>query len=76
MSDDTQDQPTGAAPDASVSGSGTVSAAAQAAARRSFEAVVVPLINGRRLDETVPGGYYLGVDGRPHDAEGNPLPQR
>ena len=25
---------------------------------------------------TVPGGYYLGTDGKPHDAEGRPLPVR
>lgn len=23
---------------------------------------------------TIPGGYYLGTDGKPHDAHGNPLP--
>ncbi len=25
---------------------------------------------------TIPGGYYIGVDGRPHDAFGNPVPER
>ena len=25
-------------------------------------------------NETIPGGYYIGVDGTPHDANGNPLP--
>ena len=24
-------------------------------------------------NETIPGGYYIGVDGTPHDANGNPL---
>lgn len=23
----------------------------------------------------VPGGYYIGVDGKPHDANGNPIPE-
>ena len=23
---------------------------------------------------TIPGGYYIGTDGKPHDAHGNPLP--
>lgn len=27
----------------------------------------------KRLDETIPGGWYIGADGRPHDAEGRPL---
>lgn len=27
----------------------------------------------RKLDETVPGGYFLGTDGVPHDAEGKPV---
>ena len=25
-------------------------------------------------DETIPGGYYIGVDGTPHDAHGNQIP--
>lgn len=25
---------------------------------------------------TIPGGYYLGTDGKPHDANGKPLPVR
>lgn len=25
------------------------------------------------MAETVPGGYYIGEDGRPHDAMGRPL---
>lgn len=28
---------------------------------------------GIKLDETRPGGYYLGADGKPHDAEGRPI---
>ncbi len=26
-----------------------------------------------KLDETIPGGCYIGVDGKPHDANGLPL---
>lgn len=26
-----------------------------------------------RLDETVPGGRYIGTDGKAHDAHGNPI---
>lgn len=29
--------------------------------------------SGIRHDETVPGGYYIGTDGQPHDAEGRPI---
>ena len=30
--------------------------------------------SGVKLDEAkVPGGYYLGADGQPHDANGNPI---
>ncbi len=25
---------------------------------------------------TIPGGYYIGTDGKPHDAHGNPIPER
>ncbi len=28
------------------------------------------------MSTTVPGGYYLGTDGKPHDADGRPLPVR
>lgn len=24
---------------------------------------------------TIPGGYYIGTDGKPHDANGNPITQ-
>lgn len=27
----------------------------------------------KALNETVAGGHYIGVDGKPHDAEGNPV---
>jgi len=26
-----------------------------------------------RIDETIPGGYYIGADGVPHDAHGRPI---
>ncbi len=26
-----------------------------------------------RIDETIPGGYYIGPDGVPHDAHGRPI---
>lgn len=30
--------------------------------------------SGVKLDEAKrPGGYYIGVDGKPHDAEGRPI---
>ena len=25
------------------------------------------------MAETIPGGYYIGADGKPHDANGNPI---
>lgn len=28
----------------------------------------------KKLDQTQPGGYYIGANGKPHDAEGRPLP--
>ncbi|MDR3572865.1 MAG: hypothetical protein P4L50_03305 [Anaerolineaceae bacterium] len=28
----------------------------------------------KRIDETIPGGRYLGTNGKYHDADGNPLP--
>lgn len=28
---------------------------------------------GKRLDETVPGGWFIGADGVPHDSEGHKL---
>ena len=28
------------------------------------------------MAETIPGGYYLGSDGQPHDANGKPLPKK
>lgn len=27
----------------------------------------------QKPDETIPGGYYIGADGKPHDANGRPL---
>lgn len=29
--------------------------------------------SGVKIDETEPGGKYIGSDGEPHDAEGKPL---
>ena len=29
---------------------------------------------GETMAETIAGGYYIGEDGRPHDAFGRPLP--
>lgn len=29
---------------------------------------------GETMAETIAGGYYIGEDGRPHDAWGRPLP--
>ena len=29
--------------------------------------------SGIKLDETRPGGYFIGTDGKPHDAEGRPI---
>lgn len=26
------------------------------------------------MAQTIPGGYYLGANGQPHDANGKPLP--
>jgi len=28
------------------------------------------------VSKTVPGGYYIGTDGRPHDAHGKPLKEQ
>lgn len=28
------------------------------------------------MAETIAGGYYLGADGQPHDANGKPLPKK
>ena len=25
------------------------------------------------MADTIPGGYYIGTDGKPHDANGNPI---
>lgn len=25
------------------------------------------------MPETIPGGYYIGTNGKPHDANGNPI---
>lgn len=28
------------------------------------------------MAETIPGGYYLGADGEPHDANGKKIPKK
>jgi hypothetical protein len=45
----------------------------QAAARAIHEELQEMRQRGFRHDETKPGGHYIGVDGKPHDAEGRPI---
>lgn len=28
------------------------------------------------MSDTIPGGYYIGANGKAHDANGNPIPLR
>lgn len=28
------------------------------------------------IDRTIPGGYFIGADGKPHDANGEPVKER
>ena len=39
-------------------------------AAREYEAMRK---SGVKLDETRPGGYFIGADGNAHDAEGKPI---
>lgn len=45
----------------------------EAAARQQLADEVKELRQRGRLDETVPGGRYIGVDGKLHNAHGHPI---
>ena len=45
----------------------------QAAARQIQEELAAKAAAGETFNETVPGGYFIGTDGEPHDSEGRPI---